>query len=85
MNHIENAIDEQLRSFICPDAREHELKNEDLSFLQTTGFRRSAQTIIIDAIDKNLKQDNFLRRLNAQRKKRRRRRGPRVLVINHAR
>lgn len=85
MYSTQRAVDEQLRSFICPEQREQELKKGSFTFAQGTGFRRSSEAIMIDAIDEDLKQNNFVRRFNVQKQKRKRRRGPRCLVLNYVR
>jgi hypothetical protein len=81
MHYIEKAVNQQLRSFICPEQREQELKKGSLTFAQATGFRRSSETIMIDAIDQGLKLKNVANCLNVTKKKRKRRRGPRILTL----
>ena len=82
MNRIERAIDEQLRSFICPEeANDQEQKKGRFTYSQTTGFRRGTESIMISAIDHGLKHKKLFKLSDIQKHRRKRRRGPRVLVL----
>ncbi len=82
MNYIQNAANEQLRSFLCTKQIMGNGQGKGrLTIKQATGFRRRPETIIIEAIDQAAKHEKALKPSDGKKQKRGRRRGPRTLVL----
>jgi hypothetical protein len=77
---IEQAINEQARSFVALDGLEKGIKGKLLTKQQIYHSRRRTEDILVEMVD-NLRALNKLDQDKLKKFRRRRRRGPRVLAV----
>jgi hypothetical protein len=81
INPIEQAINEQARGFVPADGLENGVKGKSLTKQQICQRRRSIENILVDMADKLRTFEKPGQVKPKKIKRRRRRRGPRVLAV----
>ena len=79
---IEQAINEQFRSFVPEEGLDNGIKYKRLAKQQIFRSRRPTEAIMVDMADKMKTWKKSDQGKQKKTRKRRRRRGPRVLVAN---
>lgn len=81
LDPIEQAINEQTRGFSPRDGLENGVKGKRLTKQQICRFRRSTENILVDMADKLKASKKGDQVKNKSSRNRKRRRGPKVLVV----